>query len=532
MVFDHSSGAQRLLLLLATTLITPVIARGQASQMPTAATDAVVKTDTVTVFSEMSSSSSTVGALKKGDSVYVDLRIDQNNLRWCGVRVGGQSVRLGFVDCRSLEHVGEPHPTGSASSSARSSGSASRGATAEVPLARPAMPTRTGYDAVKAQTIKDGVVDSAYILGLETQAKTGGPAAVTRAALAHFAAAEFELSQHDLDETIEHFEAMELLSGSQRDLLSLSLLGRGYALLLKSEFSSALDPIDRARKLSPQSAQAAALAGWAHYRLNQTHEAAAALQTSLRLHADPGVAHLLAQVMQDKNVEGDFRDSESSHFVLRYHGGASHQLASEVLRTLEDQFQTLRSDLHYSPPEPIGVILYTQETFRDVTRTPGWTGGVNDGRIRIPVQGVESVSPELSRILKHELTHSFIFQKTSGRCPTWLQEGLAQWMEGRRTGGDAVTLVQFYQNGQGKQLRYYDGSWMHLNSGQARYAYAWSLAVVEAIEAQSGSDAIDRLLDAVRTESSPDAALLQGLRTHFSALDESTVAYLRQTYLQ
>lgn len=510
----------------------PALALSQASQMPTAATKAVVKTDTLSVFSEMDASSSAVGSLKKGDSVYVDLRVDQNNLHWCGVRIGGQSVRLGFVDCRGLERTSEPHPTGSASSGVKSSSGGSRSAAAEVPLARPAMPTRNGYDAVKAQSIRDGIIDSAYILGLEAQAKTGGSVAVTRAALAHFAAGEFELSQHDLDQAIEHFEAMESFAGEQRDLLTVALLGRGYALLLKSEFSAALEPIDRARKISPQSAQAAAFAGWAHYRLNQTDEAIAALQTSLRLRPDPGVARLLAQVAQDNDVEGDFRDSESSHFTLRYHGGASRQLASEVIRTLEDQFQTLRSDLHYSPPEPIGVILYTQETFRDVTRTPGWAGGVNDGRIRIPVQGVESVSSELARILKHELTHSFIYQKTSGRCPTWLQEGLAQWMEGRRTGADAATLVQFYQDGRGKQLRYYDGSWMHLNSGQARYAYAWSLAVVETIEAQSGADAIDRLLDAERSESSGAAALLQGLRTNFSALDDATVAYLRQTYLQ
>jgi hypothetical protein len=58
------------------------------------------------------------------------------------------------------------------------------------------------------------------------------------------------------------------------------------------------------------------------------------------------------------------------------------------------------------------------------------------------------------------------------------------------------------------------------------------LAVVETIEAQSGPDAIDRLLDAERTESSGDAALLEGLRTNFSALDDATIAYLRQTYLQ
>jgi len=144
---------------------------------------------------------------------------------------------------------------------------------------------------------------------------------------------------------------------------------------------------------------------------------------------------------RDRDAEGDFREGESSHFVLRYHGGASRQLASEVIHTLEDQFRVLKSELHYTPPEQIGVILYTQESFFDVTRVPGWAGGLNDGRIRVPVQGLETVSDLLARILKHELTHSFVFQKTGGRCPTWLQEGVAQWMEGRRTGGGRGTIA-------------------------------------------------------------------------------------------
>jgi hypothetical protein len=73
---------------------------------------------------------------------------------------------------------------------------------------------------------------------------------------------------------------------------------------------------------------------------------------------------------------------------------------------------------------------------------------------------------------------------------------------------------------------------MVLSSGQARYAYAWALAAVEAIEADSGSDGLDRLLDAERTEASGENALLQSLRTNYSSLDDSTAEYLRRTYLQ
>jgi tetratricopeptide (TPR) repeat protein len=509
----------------------PATTPGQRSQMPTAATDATVKADTVTVFLEMDASSDQVSTLKKGITVYVDLRMDQGGKSWCGVRPSAQANRIGFVDCRSLERVAGSTPAVISGRSAANSES-THGSAADMPLERPATPTANGYAAMKNDVVKEGVIDAGLISTLEAQASRGGPTAITRAALAHLAAGEFELEQHEPDKALEQFEAMEPFAGPQRDLVLASLDGRIYAQLMKSEYSSALELLEKARKLSPQSPNLAAWSGYTHYRMNQLDAAIVDLQTAQKIHPSQGVAALLEKAKRDKDAEGDFREGESSHFVLRYHGGASRQLASEVIHTLEDQFQVLKSELHYTPPEQIGVILYTQESFFDVTRVPGWAGGLNDGRIRVPVQGLETVSDLLARILKHELTHSFVFQKTGGRCPTWLQEGVAQWMEGRRTGADAAQLVAFYQDGKGKPLRYLDGPWMVLSSGQARYAYAWALAVVETIEADSGSDGLDRLIDAERTESSGENAMLQALRTNYSSLDEATAEYLRRTYLQ
>jgi len=509
----------------------PAALFGQTSQLPTAATDATVKAESVKVFEQMDVSSDQVSTLKKGIAVYIDLRVDENGRGWCGIRPTAQANRIGFVDCRSLERVAgaaPPNPGGRDSTNSESL----HGSAAEIPLERPATPTANGYAAMKNEVVKEGVIDSGFIATLEAQASRGGATAVTRAALAHLAAGEFELQQHEPDKALEHFEAMEPFAGRQRDLSLASLDGRIYAELMKSEYSTALELIERARKLSPQSANLAAWSGYTHYRMNQLDAAIADLRVAQNIRPSQSVAALLEKAERDKDAEGDFREGESSHFVLRYHGGASRQLASEVIHTLEDQFQVLKSELRYTPPEQIGVILYTRETFFDVTRVPGWAGGLNDGRIRVPVQGLEAVSDLLARILKHELTHSFVFQKTSGRCPTWLQEGVAQWMEGRRTGVDAALLVAFYQDGKGKSLRYLDGPWMVLSSGQARYAYAWALAVVEAIEADSGSDGLDRLLDAERTEASGENALLQALRTDYSSLDDSTAEYLRRTYLQ
>ena len=110
------------------------------------------------------------------------------------------------------------------------------------------------------------------------------------------------------------------------------------------------------------------------------------------------------------------------------------------------------------------------------------------------MQGLDAMNEELSRVLKHELTHSFVRQMTLGHCPTWVQEGVAQWMEGRRRPESAQNLVAMFDGGYGISLKKLEGPWTSLPALAAAFAYAWSLAAVEAIVARSGESTINRLL--------------------------------------
>jgi hypothetical protein len=56
-------------------------------------------------------------------------------------------------------------------------------------------------------------------------------------------------------------------------------------------------------------------------------------------------------------------------------------------------------------------------------------GHYQDGAVRIRVETLGNAS-ELRRVLRHELTHAVIDQKTKGNCPHWLQEGIAQFLDG------------------------------------------------------------------------------------------------------
>ena len=396
------------------------------------------------------------------------------------------------------------------------------------PVSAPQIEPVRGYDDVARLSVHDDSIDFAYIARLESDARSGSPVAVERVAAAHYTAAQFLLTKGEIDSAIDHYrQALSFAPDNLGLLLNLSVL-----YLRQSQFSAALDPLERARRVAPNSPDVAKLTGWAYYGENKLDQAVEEWRRAERLHPDQEVERALAKAEKDRAEEESYREGVTAHFALKYSGMATPDLAIGILHVLEDDFREIESQLDYTPPEPIGVILYTGQAFADITRAPSWAGAINDGRIRIPVQGLSSVTSELARVLKHELTHSFIAQKTRNRAPTWLQEGVAQWMEGRRSTNSAAALVELIGQGRAPSLEMLEGSWMALSGNAASFAYAYSLAAVESIIQTGGVSDVSRLLDRIATAQSMDAALRESLHADYSDLDQQTVAYLRHEYLR
>jgi tetratricopeptide (TPR) repeat protein len=396
------------------------------------------------------------------------------------------------------------------------------------PVSAPAIEPVPGYEDVAALAVHDNGIDFAYISRLESDARSGSASAVARVAAAHHAAAQFLLGKGDTDAAIDHYrEALAFAPDNTGLLLNLAVL-----YLRESQFGKALDPLERARRAAPDSADVAKLTGWAYYGANKMDRAIEQWQRAERLRPDPEVKAALEKAERDQAEEESYREGETAHFDLKYNGSATPDLARGILRALEDDFRDLESELDYTPPEQISVILYTQQAFADITRAPGWVGALNDGRLRIPVQGLTSVTPELARVLKHELTHSFVGQKSHNRAPTWLQEGIAQYMEGRRSTSNAGALVEMATQGSIPSLAQLEGPWMSLDGNTAAFAYAWSLAVVESIIDSGGVSDISRLLDRVATAASTEAAAQEMLHSNYADLQQQAVAYLKRAYLR
>jgi hypothetical protein len=292
-----------------------------------------------------------------------------------------------------------------------------------------------------------------------------------------------------------------------------------------------VDLLDQARRNDPDSAEVAKLSGWAYYGLNRAADAVSQWKRAMELKPDEETQHALEKAERDAREEAEYHEGETSHFRLKYNGGAAPELAQDVLKTLESQFEEIAATLNYVPPEPIGVILYTNQTFTDITRAPSWSGALNDGRLRVPVEGLTTMTDELSRVLKHELTHSFVGQKTGGRCPVWLQEGIAQYMEGKRSRSNAGSLTAAYERHMEFSLLSYETSWLTLPKDAASVAYAWSLAVVETIVTENGMDDLERILEHIAAGSSAEDAIRAILHADYSELMLSTAQFLHKAYL-
>ena len=399
---------------------------------------------------------------------------------------------------------------------------------ATVKIARPERGMTGGDGRAAALVVHDGGIDRQALAQLDAAAAEGGAEAIASAAAGESAAGRFAFDSGDLQQAMVHANRAVALAPSQVPLL----LDVAYLHLQLSEAPAAIDTLDRARRLDPDSPDVAKLAGWADYLLNRLPQAVAEWKRAQELRPEPEVAQALEKAEHDLAVEGNFREGQSAHFDLRYYGGAAPELARDILPLLESDFQSTASLLAYTPSEPIAVVLYTKEVFSDVTRAPKWANALNDGRIRVPVQGLEAVTPELARVLKHELAHSFISQKTRGRAPVWVQEGVAQWIEGSRVGGTAAaTLLSLYDRHQDPALSVLEGSWLSSGNDFAGIAYAWSLATIEGVVANGGPGDVERLLDGITTEPATEAAVRSVLRLDYNDLNRATAEYLRRAYL-
>jgi len=369
--------------------------------------------------------------------------------------------------------------------------------------------------------VRGGKVDT------DALAKLEGKGNAELSATVDFIAGKFEFEHGNVDQARRYFDSALRFQPENATVLIY------YAALLvrTGKAAQALTYGQRAVSAAPQSADAYTVLGYAQQACDRTKDAVASWKHSLELRPDPAVQQYLDKAQREQNVETDFAQRESTHFVLHYEGKQTSEVfRGQIIAALESDYDDLSRDLGTPPRDNILVTLYTEQAFFDVTRAPSWSGALNDGKLRIPISGLGSLTPELARVLKHELAHSFINSLSAGRCPPWLHEGIAQLMEPKSLSSDGRQLAELFKTQRNIPLNVLEGSFMSFSGTQASLAYAESLAAVAYINDTNGMSDIQRILQRLSEGSSTEAALRATIHSDYGQLESDLAKYLGDKY--
>jgi len=271
------------------------------------------------------------------------------------------------------------------------------------------------------------------------------------------------------------------------------LLGAAIAARRLSNTPRAKELLTRALQIDPALTPASQLLGSMLYESGD-------LEGAIRVY-DAALVRAPDQVRMQERVEqwrreaalhDGFRRTQGGHFTVLFEGPAEEEAAAAAVDILENAYGRVGDYLQVYPSEPITVVLYTQEQFRDITRTPGWSGGLFDGRIRLPIRGGLADRPEFERVLTHEYVHALVHSVAAGGVPAWLNEGLAAALE---TGGADRARSDIVRRPV-VPLSQLDRSFASLPAAAVASAYAGSaLAVLDILERVGASRLVGLLAD-------------------------------------
>jgi len=234
---------------------------------------------------------------------------------------------------------------------------------------------------------------------------------------------------------------------------------------------------------------------FSYYRLDDLERSIEHAGSGLSLVPDPELQALFDRLLKEQNIQRNFIAESTPNFKVLFDGYEHGNINREVIRILEDAYRHVGREMDYFPPGSITVILNTKRDFFDTTGAPHWSGGIYDGKIRIPVRGAEKQSDLLKKVLFHEYTHAVVHSITRN-CPRWIDEGLAEYF----SAGYNQKIGQLIP------LRNLENSFSGLTERNVRIAYQESYSAVSYLIERYGIYRMKKMLESLSTGNDLDNA--------------------------
>lgn len=215
-----------------------------------------------------------------------------------------------------------------------------------------------------------------------------------------------------------------------RENLSNVIIQKAQEAFRTGDSHVAISDLREAIEYNPRGLRAYAAIADIYYKQDDYDNAIAYLKKALEVNPDSvAIKKELQRLEIEQATERRFTRKRLGRFVVKFEGYERADLGEEVLNILRKVWPRIDWELNFYSKEPIIVILYTSEQYKDVTDAFDWSAGIYDGRIRVRLGDFLKGKKQLTRVVIHEYTHAVIEKMTKGNIPWWLNEGLAQYEE-------------------------------------------------------------------------------------------------------
>ncbi|MFN8389201.1 MAG: hypothetical protein U0136_02790 [Bdellovibrionota bacterium] len=173
--------------------------------------------------------------------------------------------------------------------------------------------------------------------------------------------------------------------------------------------------------------------------------------------------------------QGDQRSPEDPLFAKN--------VADQAINILNDTADEYSRVFGERPTNKVVLRFLSPEEFRRQTGAPSWTSAMfYRGEISIPMVKSRGINvTELHRALRHEYVHAVVAELSDYKCPAWLDEGVAQLLEGQPNPLLGPALRNWIKSNQAMPLDWLQNGFTTLDAQIVPAAYAQSLFAARTI---------------------------------------------------
>lgn len=180
---------------------------------------------------------------------------------------------------------------------------------------------------------------------------------------------------------------------------------------------------------------------------------------------------------------------------------------AQALASLEEQAEQINRILSAGPGIAVRLRILPAQDFTRITGSPSWTSAMfYNGEITIPFRETRFDRNDLKQALRHEYVHAVTSHLSGNRCPAWLDEGLAQLLEGKPNSLLGPALRKWISDKEAMSLDALNDGFMALDKDIVPAAYAHSLLVTRNLVNSHGLSNVRKYLVELSHGTSPTKA--------------------------